>query len=1463
MKSKNNNLSWKTRKVLLLIFGFIIGGFFFNNSVEAAYKIQQGRSQITTNPTDVSITAVSSTSKAFVLINRGTGYQNAHTDENIVMVRGYLLDTDTIRFYRDVTTQSSWISWQVIECTDDEFTAYHGSGNFVTSDGDNSDSIGATVTPADCFAWVTADNDQTDRQDYYESELTAYVDSSTTVRIQRASSTNAAVDYNWVVVEWDTSKILSIQTGEDTVTTHTEGSRLNVTINTIHTDASILLFQYRNDTNGIVYSIAGNIDSSTQISFYKHQNFSSNNYVRWYVINFGADAVAQRNQIDRSSDTTWATEDVTLSPSVTLNNTIVFSSHTTDGSTAGRAYPRPYATNLLTSTTNLRIQRMRSGQEGWIEWQVLQLPGPTIVDLVGFEAVGHSDKVLVKWQTDSEINNAGFNIYRSTEPEDGFVKINAELIPGLGNSAMGKEYEFVDNDVVDGTVYYYKLEDVEYDNTATMHGPVVSHPGIDSDNDGMTDDWENYYSLDKENPSDAALDPDEDTFINLVEFNQMTDPNTADAPEPPENTDGITIIESNDSGMILELTTSSFETEEKEEDGITYEIVKLPYTHGQTTDEGKPQIPEKGVLLGVPFDANITVNAVSEESEEEILSGYNLYPAPRIHTEKDALSTPLQLDVSYEFVKDMDIYLQDDFYTGQLAEIQPIGDLRGQEVAKLAIYPVQFNPLKGELKLCKKIRIEIDFGKEAEKDSAQGEPEPEAFSPLYEGLLTNYAKAKEWKRCPLKEIIEDEDYVPPSFYKVAIEEAGIYRITWQDLVDAGIDPAALNPEQIKMFHKKKQIAIYVAGEEDGQFDANDYIEFYGKAIDSRYTATNIYWLVTEGDPGRRMKERPLFAGEGQTPENFVNHVHDEQDELYWMDIPDVGYVDDHWFSFESLWAPSSVGFNIHLSGVDLSDPDTEAILDVALHGISHGFDEFDHHAMIYVNGHLVDDSYWDGNEEHVLHLTFPQSHLMEGDNTITIEAPGDTGADFDQILVNWFDVFYQRELEALANVLEFNNLGEGLYSYQIFGFTEEDIKIFDVTKPKNPKRIVHFDMSEENGFYTVYLNDFFNKEKNKKYLALSSLAVKSPLSIMEDQPSNLRFEGHQADYIIITHEDFYDAVLPLANHRAAQGLNVEVVKVQDVYDEFNGGIFSPKAIKKFLRYAYRKWQKPAPTYVLLVGDGTYDYQDQELFGAQNYVPTYLVHSLDFGETGSDNWFVCFNGKDDLLPDMFIGRLPVYEVEQVETIVNKIINYENAPSEDWNKNITLVADNLEGIFIDINEEVAGDIPGDYIINRIYLDDYASASACRDDIIDAINQGTLMLNYAGHSSVVRWAHENIFDFWDVIFLTNIDRLAFIPMMTCGSGYFVFPSGLFDSLAEEMLYSADGGVVATLAPTGISYPGIQHFLDKGLFESIFVQGNSLIGPATTYGKLKVYENAGVGGKNVIETFVLFGDPALELKK
>ena len=87
--------------------------------------------------------------------------------------------------------------------------------------------------------------------------------------------------------------------------------------------------------------------------------------------------------------------------------------------------------------------------------------------------VADSSVVLVEWTTESEVNTAGFNVYRSESAEGpSYIKINRELIPASPDPILGGHYVYTDTDVAAGQTYYYKLEDVELDGATTLHGPI-------------------------------------------------------------------------------------------------------------------------------------------------------------------------------------------------------------------------------------------------------------------------------------------------------------------------------------------------------------------------------------------------------------------------------------------------------------------------------------------------------------------------------------------------------------------------------------------------------------------------------------------------------------------------------------------------------------------------------------------------------------------------------------------------------------------------------------------------------------------------------------------------------------------------------------------------------------------------------------------------------------------------------
>ena len=155
-----------------------------------------------------------------------------------------------------------------------------------------------------------------------------------------------------------------------------------------------------------------------------------------------------------------------------------------------------------------------------------------------------------------------------------------------------------------------------------------------------------------------------------------------------------------------------------------------------------------------------------------------------------------------------------------------------------------------------------------------------------------------------------------------------------------------------------------------------------------------------------------------------------------------------------------------------------------------------------------------------------------------------------------------------------------------------------------------------------------------------------------------------------------------------------VVNLEDIMDEFNYGISSPIAIHDFLAYAYYNWEK-APRYVVLAGEGTYDYKDNMGLG-DNLVPTMVV-STPSGLFPSDNYFADADG--DRLPDMAIGRLPVLTAEELQDLVRKIITFENTAGS----HIMMLADNpdRDGNYPSDSDDIARLVPTTVSVEKMYM------------------------------------------------------------------------------------------------------------------------------------------------------------------
>lgn len=742
-------------------------------------------------------------------------------------------------------------------------------------------------------------------------------------------------------------------------------------------------------------------------------------------------------------------------------------------------------------------------------------------------------------------------------------------------------------------------------------------------------------------------------------------------------------------------------------------------------------------------------------------------------------------------------------------------------------------------------------------------------------------------------------WTPPTpSYRIEVTADGLYTLDYAYLSAAGLPVSTLDPRTFRMFYMGSEIAIRVVGEDDGVFAPGDAVLFYGRGVDSlfleglaptnKYTGTSIFWLTYGGANGLRMATRDgSVAGTSATA--FEHHERLGRNYFYFSTYPFVEDA-DHWYD-NWLRTASTASRTWSFTAANVATTGA-ATLTVDLLGYREGA----HHIKLYVNNNLVLDGSptWTNLVPYQAQASVPKAYLVNGSNVVKVELTYDAPKTSDEVYVNWVDIRYQDTHVAENNVLAFNNLVAGDWRYDVSNFATSDVEVYDVTDLKDVRLFNGATVSGA-GPYTVGFGD--STTGTRRYLALTPAARLAPLATAIKPVSyptstyaraDLAAPGYGAQYIILTHSAFWNEAGTLALWRD-RDFDVAMVDVQQVYDQFNGGQTSAEAIHDFLAYAYTHWS-PQPTYVVLLGDGSYDIRNYR-YSVTTYIPPYL-HLADptMGETAADNRFVTITGND-LVPEMHLGRLPANTPAEAAAMISKITAYEDwrkCTCAAWNLNNLFISDDLEGgggdfyAYSDTIADGYADAPANtikfiptppYVTTKAYLGQTCDvsgnpdpATGCRSFIHDTLEgQGALLVSYVGHSTKAKWAIEALMD---ESLLSTINRTgqnaACLPValpMTCYEGSYHDPTAT--ALGEGAVRMPAQGFIASWSPTGFGLASGHDWLERGVVLALLVNGVERLGPATTYGKQYLVDNNEPGAyEDLLDTFVLIGDPGLRVK-
>ncbi len=807
----------------------------------------------------------------------------------------------------------------------------------------------------------------------------------------------------------------------------------------------------------------------------------------------------------------------------------------------------------------------------------------------------------------------------------------------------------------------------------------------------------------------------------------------------------------------------------------------------------------------------------------------------------------------------------------RVVTLEDVGYLRGLRLARLRVASF-YAPGEGEWRQVEEVRVRLRFPPPVV--ARAGDPLPAEVRRAVARAVLNPDVPATWLRPRALAEPEPPPDHPPAHradaLRVIVNKPGIHVTTQADLAAAGWPVDRIDPRNIHLWLNGREVPMWVTGQRDGRLDEGDELRFYVPPFYSPYTREQVWWLTVEETRGRRWRAKRTGIPESPIVEEVWAEQVTRFERVY--DSAAENARGEHWFWYDLRYLdfPPFPALDFPF-WVEAPAPRPQATVTLVLYAY-----KGDRHDMAFaLNGVPAGEIHdtWRGLRRITFSLSGP---LYDERNTLTIQGT-DRGASPDGVYVDHIAVRYRRLLRAKDGSITFDGL-PGDHTYRISGLPAWYAAVLDVTEPLSPTLIYGTPEYEEvvGGDHRIVFRA--QGAEGVRYHVQAQVTWQRP-RLEPERPSFWYAPSDGADVIVIAPREWHDALRPWVTWREQQGYQVAVVALQDVYDEFSFGQPDPEAIRRFLRHAYATWPDPAPLYVLLVGDGSYDFKDNMGYHPDNVLPPYLA-DVDpwLGETASDVGFVAVSGEDSI-PDLFVGRWPVGNLEELSTVLQKTVYYgRDMPSAEWQRHIVFVADNYRdargrpdsgGNFLYQAETTAsGQIHRPLIVDRLYYapwpDDHqgdgyaATVEEMRSRLHLLWNRGAGIMNWVGHASPEQWGEENFLHARQLSGLQNEHRLPFLFSITCFTGYFHHPE--YPSLDEALLTKQDGGIVASWSPTGLAVAYGHQYLQKGFYDAL-VAGERGIGPLTLAGHLRVLNEAEPYAF-LPQTFVILGDPLLSIR-
>jgi len=756
-----------------------------------------------------------------------------------------------------------------------------------------------------------------------------------------------------------------------------------------------------------------------------------------------------------------------------------------------------------------------------------------------------------------------------------------------------------------------------------------------------------------------------------------------------------------------------------------------------------------------------------------------------------------------------------------------------------------------------------------------------------------------------------------TWYKIPVTSTGIHKLSKDYLTSLGIDVTGFNPKNIRIYgngtgmlpednqtdvpETLEEAQILVQGESDGVFNDADYVLFYGvgphvwdydttlqfyKHRLNLYSDTAYYFLNVGLGSGKRINTQ----GQSSSASNYTVSTGDlrqfhEKDETNllqsgksWLgESFDLTTTYSNVFSMPTIKtsAPVKIDAKFAVRSFTSAGNDLTVTVNGSTFQSKSGISAV---STYYTNLYAQEVSMFGSMSVSSSRLTIttkygkPQASSVAWLDYLTVNATG--------------------YLSFSSGQLDFRNYAS-VSSGNVSKFTltaSSDLTIWDVTDPLKVSNQAHSYSSGSLSFKIA-------TPELKEFIAYDGSYFITPSA--GKTISNQNITAHvNKEYILICAPEFKTLSQDLVDfHGEQSNLTGVVVTTEEVYNEFSSGAQDITAIRNYMRYLYEN-STTQPKYLMLVGDGSYDYKDR-LSNNTNFIPSFQSNQSYHPLTSftSDDYYGLLNDSLSILNnlatlDIGIGRAPVKDEVELQAFIEKVKNYVASSGQNtnencattpsikktfgsWKNNIMFVADDgseadafssdhlfqSEVIIDEINE-----VDSTFNQKKIYMDSFEKVPSpsggtypdVTRELNNGMNKGSLIVSYIGHGGEAGWADERILEIDDILSWNHFDRLPLFMTATCEFSRYDNPDRI--AAGEHVLLNPDGGAIGLITTVRLVFGGISNnigfainFFNNALPKDL----NNTIGESL----MKTKNESPMGSSYNKRKFLLLGDPAVTL--